>query len=180
MSSDKCRPWVCEQRRIIRFSLTGADSNYGSPRRDPRAAPPSKKRSSLSRVGRENCRNSNASDRFGQAACHPHASPGQVCHLVGRLRRAGRCINERRTEGRGTLRRPGRQGEAVHDISSNRPGGSSIESLKKRLCLPQVGGLEPFGEPVINRLQHCACVGDTDMSPGRRSGHARGGAQFQG
>jgi integration host factor subunit beta len=105
-------------------------------------------------------------------------SPGQVCYLVGRLRTAGRCINERRT-GRGTLRRPGRQGEAVHDISSNRPGGSSIESLKKRLCLPQVGGIQPFGEPVINRLQHSLCASDTDMIT-QQPGEACGGTQFQG
>ena len=67
----------------------------------------------------------------------------------------------------------------VHDISSNRPGGSSIESLKKRLCLPQVGGIEPFGEPVINRLQHSLCASDTDMIT-QQPGEACGGTQFQG
>jgi len=57
--------------------------------------------------------------------------------------------------------------------------GRFCESVEKRFCRFEVGRIEPFGEPVVDRLQECRRIGESTLIA-QQPGKARGGAQFPG
>ena len=63
--------------------------------------------------------------------------------------------------------------------SFSRPTERLSQSVEKGLCGFQVGGVEPLGEPVVDRLEDGRGIGGTTLvAP--HPGKARGGAQFPG
>src|ERR1700731_3548896 len=63
--------------------------------------------------------------------------------------------------------------------SEGSQGGRQCESVEQRFCGFQVGRIEPFGKPVVNRLEECCRIGGTVLVA-QQPGKARGGAQFPG
>jgi ATP dependent DNA ligase domain len=77
------------------------------------------------------------------------------------------------------LRSPGRAwpDRAIHRECPHRRMSGLSESVEKRFCRFEVGRVEPFGKPVVDRLEDCRRIGGTALIA-QQPGEAGGAAQF--